>query len=144
MCLSNPFIPYQDLSTDLLFRSALITSMHILSKLQLRVSATAVVSSSALSKWARQASPSRHCAVLSGASLASRFWPYAFYHFLRLHNMTIHGDRVKIPYELYSGRKPDLSRLRTFGCRVYVEPPCPRRSAKSEIDARIGIFLGYA
>jgi hypothetical protein len=51
-------------------------------------------------------------AMLSGASLASRFWPYAFYHFLphafyhflRLHNMTIHGDQVKTPYELCSGR----------------------------------------
>jgi hypothetical protein len=32
----------------------------------------------------------------------------------------------------------------TFSCRVYVEPPRPRRPAKSEIDARAGIFLGYA
>jgi hypothetical protein len=46
--------------------------------------------------------------------------------------MTIHGDQVKTPYELCSGRKPDLSRLRTFGCGVYVEPPSPRRPAKSE------------
>jgi hypothetical protein len=58
--------------------------------------------------------------------------------------MTIHGDQVKTPYELCSGRKPDLSRLRTFGCRVYVEPPRLHRPAKSEIDARTGIFLGYA
>jgi hypothetical protein len=51
---------------------------------------------------------------------------YAFYYFLLLHNMTIHGDQVKTPYEFCSGRKPDLSRLRTFGCRVmYVEPPRP-------------------
>jgi hypothetical protein len=83
-------------------------------------------------------------AMLSGASLASRFWPYAFYHFLRLHNMTIHGDQVKTPYELCSSRKPDLSRLCTFGCRVYVKPPRPRRPAKTEIEARTGIFLGYA
>jgi hypothetical protein len=55
-----------------------------------------------------------------------------------------HGDQVKTPYELCSGRKPDLSRVRAFGCRVYVEPPRPRRPAKSEIDARTGIFLGYA
>jgi hypothetical protein len=82
--------------------------------------------------------------MLSGASLASRFWPYAFYHFLRLHNMTIHGDQVKTPYELCSGRKPDLSRLRTFGCRVYVEPPRPRRPAKTEMDARNGILTGDA
>jgi hypothetical protein len=27
---------------------------------------------------------------------------------------------------------------------IYVEPPRPRRPAKSEIDARTGIFLGYA
>jgi hypothetical protein len=82
-------------------------------------------------------------AMLSGASLAPRFWPYAFYHFLRLHNMTIHGDQDKTPYELCSGRKLDLSRLRTFGCVVYVEPPRPRGPAKSEIDARTGFLLGY-
>jgi hypothetical protein len=71
-------------------------------------------------------------------------WPYVLYHFLRLHNMTNHGDQVKTPYQLCSGRKPDLSHLRTFGCRVYVEPPRPRRPAKTEIDARPGIFLDYA
>jgi hypothetical protein len=83
-------------------------------------------------------------AMLSGASLVPRFWPYAFYHFLRLHNMTIHVDQDKTPYEICSGRNPDRSRLRTFGCRVYVELPRLRRPAKSEIDARTGIFLGYA
>jgi hypothetical protein len=58
--------------------------------------------------------------------------------------MTIHGDLVKTPYELCSGRKPDLSRLRTFGCRVYVEPPHPHLPAKSEINARASIFLVYS
>jgi hypothetical protein len=60
--------------------------------------------------------------------------------------MTIHGDQVQTPYELCSGRNPDLSCLRTFGCHVYIEPPRPRprRPAKTEIDARTGIFLGYA
>jgi hypothetical protein len=47
--------------------------------------------------------------------------------------MTIRGDQVKTPYGLHSGRKPYLSRLRTFGYRVYVEPPRPHRPAKSEI-----------
>jgi hypothetical protein len=93
--------------------------------------------------------PHRHigCAIramLSGASLAPKFWPYAFYHFLRLHNLTVHGNAKKTPYEICSGRKPILSLLRTFGCRVYFEPPRTRRPAKSEIDARTGIFLGYA
>jgi hypothetical protein len=79
--------------------------------------------------------------MLSGASLAPRFWPYAFYHILRLHNMTIHGDQVKTPHELCSSRKPDLSRLRTFGCRLDVEPPRPRRPANSYwIEARTSFF----
>jgi hypothetical protein len=58
--------------------------------------------------------------------------------------MIIHCDQMKTPYELYSGLKPDLSRLLTFGYRVYVEPPRPRRPAKSEMDACTGIFLSYA
>jgi hypothetical protein len=58
--------------------------------------------------------------------------------------MTIHGDLVKTPYELYSGRKADLSRFCTFGCCVYVECPRFRRSTQSEIDSRTGILLGYA
>jgi hypothetical protein len=43
------------------------------------------------------------------------FWPYALYHFLRLHSMTIHDDQVNTPYKFCSGRKPNLSRLGTFG-----------------------------
>jgi hypothetical protein len=61
--------------------------------------------------------------------------------------MTINGDQVKTPYELCPGckpGKPDLSRLHPFDCRVYVEPPRPRRPVKSEIDACTSIFLGYA
>jgi hypothetical protein len=64
--------------------------------------------------------------------------------FIRLQYMAIHSDQVKTPYKLCSGRKPDLSRLRTFGCRIDVEPPRLRQPTKSEIDARTGIFLGYA
>jgi hypothetical protein len=58
--------------------------------------------------------------------------------------MTMHGDQVKTPYDLYSSRQSDLSRLRTFGCHVYVGPLRHRRPAKSEIDARTYVFLGYA
>jgi hypothetical protein len=55
--------------------------------------------------------------------------------------MTIHSDQLKPPYELCSDRKPDLSRLRTFGYRGYDESPRPRRLAKPEINARTSIFL---
>jgi hypothetical protein len=52
-------------------------------------------------------------------------------------------DQVKTPYNVCSGRKPDLSRLRTFTCHMNVEPPRPRRPVKSNIDASTGFVLGY-
>jgi hypothetical protein len=66
------------------------------------------------------------CTMLAGAALPNKFWPYAFHHFLQIYNVTVHGDKKALPFELCSGRKPDLSLLRVFGCRVYALPTRPR------------------
>jgi hypothetical protein len=82
--------------------------------------------------------------MLAGAALPSKFWPYAFHHFLRLYNVTVHDDKTSSPFEICSGHKPDLSLLRVFGCRVYALPARPRRPDKLLSDSRTGIFLGFA
>jgi hypothetical protein len=82
--------------------------------------------------------------MLAGAAMPMKFWPYAFHHFLRIYNVTVHSNKDASPYELCSGSQPDLSLLRVFGCRVYALPARPRRPDKLISDARIGIFLGYA
>jgi hypothetical protein len=82
--------------------------------------------------------------MLAGANLPMKFWPYAFHHFLRISNTTVHGDKDATPFELCSGSRPDLSLLRVFGCRIYALPARPRRPDKLISDARVGIFLGYA
>jgi hypothetical protein len=82
--------------------------------------------------------------MLAGAALPMKFWPYAFHHFLRLYNTTVHANKDASPHELCSGSQPDLSLLRVFGCRVYALPARPRRPDKLISDARVGIFLGYA
>ena len=82
--------------------------------------------------------------MLAGASLPSKFWPYAFHHYLRLYNVTVHGADQASPITICTGKKPDLSRLRVFGCRIYALPARPHRSAKLHHDARTGIFLGYS
>jgi Reverse transcriptase (RNA-dependent DNA polymerase)/GAG-pre-integrase domain len=81
-------------------------------------------------------------ALLIGADLAPKFWPYAFQHFLCVYNMTPHAGRAITPHQLRYDQVPDLSRLRTFGCRVYVRPP-GLRSAKLAPHVDRGIFLGY-
>jgi hypothetical protein len=82
--------------------------------------------------------------LLSGAFLNAKFWPYAFRHYLGLYNVTIHGERPMSPQENYSRKSPNLSFLRTFGCRVFAKPPTDHRPDKAVHDTRTGIFLGYA
>ena len=50
----------------------------------------------------------------------------------------------KTPYELYKGRKPNVSHLRSFGCKCFVlnngKHPIGKMDAKSDE----AIFMGYA
>jgi len=83
--------------------------------------------------------------LLAGANLEPKFWPYAFHHYLRLYNVTPHHGRTKSPYEMCSGRLPDLSMMRTFGCHVTILPEVTeqKRRGKPRVQTNDGIFLGY-
>jgi len=47
-------------------------------------------------------------AMLGGANLLPMFWPYAFHHFIRLYNVTIHCGFNACPFEICTGQKPNL------------------------------------
>jgi hypothetical protein len=81
--------------------------------------------------------------MLAGASLSPKKRPYAFYHFLRLYNVTPHVDKAS-PFEIETGKKPDLRHLRVFGCHVYALPSRPKRPDAALSDARVGIYLGFS
>jgi hypothetical protein len=81
-------------------------------------------------------------ALLSGANLDVRFWPFAFHHYLRIQNALASRGQSESPYMMAHGRKEDFSHFRTFGCRVWVRPP-GKRPAKFVNNSRKGIFLGY-
>jgi hypothetical protein len=80
--------------------------------------------------------------ILYSSRIEQKYWNFAFYHYLRLYNLVPHGDRLASPFELIRGRKPDISRLRVFGCEVFIRPP-GRRPSKLDIHAIRGRFLGY-
>ena len=82
-------------------------------------------------------------AMLSGANLRPNFWAYAFYHYIRIYNFLPHGTRPSSPYVMCGTELPDLSKLRTFGCRVHVRPTTAR-TGKLVPNSRLGIFLGYS
>ena len=81
--------------------------------------------------------------MLSGANLQPNFWPYAFYHYIRLYNVVPHGDRPSSPYEMCGAPLPNLARLRTFGCRMPVRPTTARYG-RVVPNSRLGTFLGYS
>ena len=81
-------------------------------------------------------------AMLLGANLDVKFWPYAFKHYVRIRNSLPSRDQDKSPTEIALGRKDNFKGWRTIGTRVWVRPP-GRRSAKLLSNSREGIFLGF-
>jgi len=81
-------------------------------------------------------------ALLLGANLPIKFWPYAFHFWLRIDNSMASRDQLVSPNYITTGKKDGISALRTFGCRVWVRPP-GQRSAKLIPNSRKGIFLGF-
>ena len=80
--------------------------------------------------------------LLIGAGLETKFWPYAFFHCVRLRNAIPGQGQHTSPLELATKRKEDLRNLRTWGCRVWVRPP-GKQARRFKDKARKGIFLGY-
>ena len=80
--------------------------------------------------------------MLHAAKIEVKYWPYAYYHFELIYNTVPRGTRPETPFQIATGKRPDLSKLRTWGCRVYVRPS-QQRASKLENHCNIGTFLGY-
>ena len=78
-------------------------------------------------------------AMLHGANLDVKFWPYAFHHYLQIKNSLPSKDQSKSLIMLVMGWIDDFSSFCTFGCHVWVHPPgC--HQAKFWTHSRKGIF----
>ena len=59
-------------------------------------------------------------ALLFGAGLDIKFWPYTFIHMLQIHNALPGQGQDVSPLFLSTGKKDNLWDLWIFGCRVWV------------------------
>jgi hypothetical protein len=82
-------------------------------------------------------------AMLLGAKPPPKFWEYAFYFFSCIHVILPHGKNLISPYQQITGLPPDLSCLRTFGCRMYALPTTHRDSKATTSNIIQGTLLGY-
>ena len=83
--------------------------------------------------------------MLEDSGINKCFWGHAIQTAAYLANRspTSAIDSCETPYERWEGSKPDLSKLRVFGCSVFVHVPKEQRG-KLEAKSWKGIFLGYA
>jgi hypothetical protein len=58
-------------------------------------------------------------------------------------NRSPHAKTAKVPWELFYGRKPDVSGLRVFGARAFVLTPKQLRG-KLDPVSQPGVFVGYS
>jgi transposase InsO family protein len=82
--------------------------------------------------------------LLRDSGLPDRFWGEAVRtsNFLRNICPTKCIDG-KVPLEIWSGRHPTVSFLKTFGCKVFAHVPKVQRRGKFDQRGRKCVFLGY-
>lgn len=86
-------------------------------------------------------------AMLYGAGLPIKFWPFAISAAAYLRNRLPHESLPEhaSPYEMCFRRRPDVSHLRVFGCLAYpMLQPDQRESGPWATRSAAGIFLGYS
>ena len=92
-------------------------------------------------------SPNKHLVnmmrcLLHAADLGPEYWSFALRHAVYVKNRIPHKFIKITPYEALTGTKPNITNLRTFGCRVFVKKPGDK-PAKLDHHTSNGIFVGY-
>lgn len=80
--------------------------------------------------------------MLIDAVLPNTFWAEAIVTAAYVTNRVLFSGSDKVPEEIWSGSKCDLSHMRVFGCRVMTHIPKEKRG-KFDPKASRGIFVGY-
>ena len=61
-----------------------------------------------------------------------------------INRVSIRPMLSKTPYELYKGRKPNISHLRSFGCKCFILHNGKHPIGKMDVKSDEAIFMGYA
>ena len=81
-------------------------------------------------------------AMLLEANLPAELWGEAVATANFVRNRSPVSGKSQTPWELFYGRKPDVSLLRAFGCKAFVHIPKEQRT-KLDAVSEAGIMVGY-
>ena len=80
--------------------------------------------------------------MLHASGLSMQFWGEAAIHAAFLTNVTVSSTtQGTTPYELVFKRKPDLTKIRVFGCAAFVHVPKENRSMKLSTRSKVGALV---
>lgn len=83
--------------------------------------------------------------LLAEAKVDKKYWPEIVCAATYLKNRTLSSTvEKKTPYEIFFGKKPDVSNLRLYGSKVFVRKPEHKRTSKWDKKADMGILIGYS
>jgi Reverse transcriptase (RNA-dependent DNA polymerase)/gag-polypeptide of LTR copia-type/Integrase core domain/GAG-pre-integrase domain/Zinc knuckle len=80
--------------------------------------------------------------MLFDADLPTGFWAEGVSTANFVRNVTYSRVVKCTPYEMFFGKKPDVSMLRVFGCKAFVHVPKEKRGKLDKRSVR-GVFVGY-
>ena len=81
--------------------------------------------------------------VLQGRGIPLKMWAESTNHTTYVQNRTLRYGKTKTPYELWSGKTPDVSNLRIFGSTAYFWNPDALRQ-KLDPKASKGAYVGQS
>lgn len=82
--------------------------------------------------------------LLQGAKLSKEYWTDACKTAIYLKNRSPHRSIInQIPEEMWTGKKPNLSHVKVFGCQAYAQVPSSERK-KLDVKSREWISVGYS
>ncbi len=83
--------------------------------------------------------------MIRDQNVPEKYWPLALDAATYIYNRTVHSTLEGLtPFEKGTGRKPDLSKARIFGCQTYVQTPKNKRRGKFQDTAWSGVMVGYS
>lgn len=84
-------------------------------------------------------------ALLFESALPAQYWPFAVGYANECRNALLTRGHSVTPLEQFTGRQPDLSVFKPFGCAAYAHLPKETRAPGSKLEPRAvkGIFLGF-
>jgi deoxyuridine 5'-triphosphate nucleotidohydrolase len=80
--------------------------------------------------------------MLHSAGLGPEYWSYALLSAVYIKNRLPHSALKMTPYQAFTGQRPDLSRARIFGSRVYARKT-GNKKAKLDNHTSEGVFLAF-